>query len=1142
MTKTFKKLLKEINLNTALLKPRADQIRKQATAGKWDAQDKKDFETAAKFLDKGDLRGFNKFIHTLDSFPRDEILHSAGLWNTKLPERMNHVGRNVSQKLSYDNWLKKVKGIEKGVHGIKGDEHTKLSKQWKDYRGQDKLAASYEQVELTETSWKIIYKTYPLHHHGEKSRVVKAKDKDDAKSQFRRTSPDTKIINIVKEEVDLVKEESPPWEYVMGNLTKDDKDTLQDFSDNFGPRVGGNIKYATKYAVDKILANTEKNLQKLSPAGKKAYKDLKKKIKTGPVFKKVKEEVELEEGYEGHIIAHLGELGIDTRFSYSKLVVKKADLARVKDSLKDGVSDRGSIIYGRKIPEIVIEEIKLEEGIKPYVSMLKKDVRGRRVMHYIVLDKDEKEILVTTDKGKAERFLSKNYNKLRSGSMKPVKEETELEEGRMKELHTLIQQGKSAEEIAKIMKLDVKTIQSLMPKENVDEANNKPYVIVDRKTGKKVAGPLNYRQALVKRKQLETGPESQYVIRFADTTLGTHNINISIPSYRGAKEEVNEVSPPGWGGSVKAMKKHAGIDNPYALAWHMKNKGDKPHYKDKDGTPVKKDKYKDEEMAQVEEQSYKDKFNAALKHFSINSLDDLKSDEEKKKFFSYVDSKHKADNEEVEVTEDKGYTDQQIKQAYGILNDPKYKGGNYSGAVKAIEKLAKGLSDHPDVANALKRANESKDLEEKLSAKDLELVKVNNYVTIKGRQYVIDKLLPNNKIKAFDKAGDLHTFNINDIDSIKYWKDEEVELTEKAEVKWDKAKAGWYDKQGRRRYLSKGATMDLMKKAIDKAKASGDWTSFVNVDKHRYLSGEKEKTEMKKEDHDCAKVHPDKPHQEWAKDNLKKAQYENIELGEGSLTSTQIQNIKKLWNDPEKKTAKDVTQAVKDIVKKWDNDTRYAVSQAGIKHLSKLAAATESTNRYFDVKPGSLEDSINKMNKLEEMSVTINKKQVDDLVKQYISKGGVVTKLPPVLAPVAPGEKPPKEWDLVKGKSVPGSNQGQIAYKVKKVGSGYKILKAQLREFIRIYNEHFLTNYAAEEFIVEATEKEGSMVGKYKVKYDFTANEFGFVNTQAKKDNHDKVGGNSGVKKMIKQGKTVDQISKEFGMFKDAVKSMAEEK
>ena len=54
-----------------------------------------------------------------------------------------------------------------------------------------------------------------------------------------------------------------------------------------------------------------------------------------------------------------------------------------------------------------------------------------------------------------------------------------------------------------------------------------------------------------------------------------------------------------------------------------------------------------------------------------------------------------------------------------------------------------------------------------------------------------------------------------------------------------------------------------------------------------------------------------------------------------------------------------------------------------------------------------------------------------------------------------------------KGKSVPGSGQGQIAYKVKKVGSGYKILKASLREFIKLYNEHFLTTYAAEEFIVE---------------------------------------------------------------------------
>src|SRR5210317_1370619 len=55
------------------------------------------------------------------------------------------------------------------------------------------------------------------------------------------------------------------------------------------------------------------------------------------------------------------------------------------------------------------------------------------------------------------------------------------------------------------------------------------------------------------------------------------------------------------------------------------------------------------------------------------------------------------------------FTSQQIKMAYGILNDPRYKQGNYTGAVKAIEKLAKGLSQHPDVLKVLKRVNESLD-------------------------------------------------------------------------------------------------------------------------------------------------------------------------------------------------------------------------------------------------------------------------------------------------------------------------------------------------------------------------------------------------------------------------------------------------
>ena len=39
------------------------------------------------------------------------------------------------------------------------------------------------------------------------------------------------------------------------------------------------------------------------------------------------------------------------------------------------------------------------------------------------------------------------------------------------------------------------------------------------------------------------------------------------------KDVLNEVAPAGWEGTVKAMKKEKNIDNPWALAWYMKNKG-----------------------------------------------------------------------------------------------------------------------------------------------------------------------------------------------------------------------------------------------------------------------------------------------------------------------------------------------------------------------------------------------------------------------------------------------------------------------------------------------------------------------------------------------------------------------------------------
>ena len=66
------------------------------------------------------------------------------------------------------------------------------------------------------------------------------------------------------------------------------------------------------------------------------------------------------------------------------------------------------------------------------------------------------------------------------------------------------------------------------------------------------------------------------------------------------------------------------------------------------------------------------------------------------------------------------FSPKQIKQAIGIASDKRYAGGNMTGATKTIEKLARGLSDHPQVRAVLKRQNE--DVNEKFDPADFDMV------------------------------------------------------------------------------------------------------------------------------------------------------------------------------------------------------------------------------------------------------------------------------------------------------------------------------------------------------------------------------------------------------------------------------------
>lgn len=108
---------------------------------------------------------------------------------------------------------------------------------------------------------------------------------------------------------------------------------------------------------------------------------------------------------------------------------------------------------------------------------------------------------------------------------------------------------------------------------------------------------------------------------------------------------------------------------------------------------------------------YKAKFQAMLKKTG-KSLKDM-SDEEKKKFFNAVDASHSAKDESVNEEDIKEYiTSKQVKMAKGIAFDKRHKGGDMTGAAKKMEKIKKGLSNHPGAKKALRQANEEDELQE----------------------------------------------------------------------------------------------------------------------------------------------------------------------------------------------------------------------------------------------------------------------------------------------------------------------------------------------------------------------------------------------------------------------------------------------
>ena len=247
--------------------------------------------------------------------------------------------------------------------------------------------------------------------------------------------------------------------------------------------------------------------------------------------------------------------------------------------------------------------------------------------------------------------------------------------------------------------------------------------------------------------------------------------------------------------------------------------------------------------------------------------------------------------------------------------------GNMTGAIREIEKIMKGLSDVKFVKKALADYNEDKELDESdVYDNDRFIIvgntaKKDNSNTPDTKNHVY---APNSKI-----ALQLHKQGKNVY---------REELEENLDVRYDTTKKGWFDKQGKRRYLGIGQTNALMKKALDKAIKSGDWINPFKM-KHGQkaedlelqeraprrgdwqVNSQKKDTPIKNIDHFATKKQADDFAAKVKKDGGKVDSITQLEAVEEQFTMTAI------FNNGDKvkfkgKSDSDIRKQVKDYEKK----------------------------------------------------------------------------------------------------------------------------------------------------------------------------------------------------------------------------------
>ena len=269
----------------------------------------------------------------------------------------------------------------------------------------------------------------------------------------------------------------------------------------------------------------------------------------------------------------------------------------------------------------------------------------------------------------------------------------DINEGKMKQFHMMMDSGKTAEQIAKALRIDLKAVKELM-KESVEliEAGLPPHLaklfdkdgnfkdpkkqkVFDRMMGdgigKEIAqkmGRIQFRvQADSAKKKLKVYVDSNDE-KDAQKALKNHPAYIS--------------------GAMRVIPEEVELDEAPKMKYALVGKDMKIYSMGSDERDLRLDR-------RSLEKRFKDA--APLKIARLKTAQAIGD---------------KVDKSQIKEELEERFTPKQIKMAIGVASDKRYKGGNMTGAVKAIEKIAGGLSKDKQVAAVLRRQNEDLSLKD----------------------------------------------------------------------------------------------------------------------------------------------------------------------------------------------------------------------------------------------------------------------------------------------------------------------------------------------------------------------------------------------------------------------------------------------